>query len=312
MPFPVIFPSNCRAIALEILRIDEDRQSQMSDAFKDEVFHWYFGSSPLVVATIWYDLRQANLIHDREHCFNGFRRFLVAQFYLWVYPRSAGFTSILFQICKRHCYGKDLWHWIGKIAALVDRKIKWDDSLGDPEKSDFVCSIDCTDVRVWEARAHHHLNIDRRLYSKKHNHAGYKYEIVLNLTQAKCMSIVGPHVASHHDMELFREKTKAKLLSMPGKMGITDSIYKPGRRPEHQNETGLCEIPRSTDDNDLKAFKSRARARHESFNARLKNFAFLQYTYRGTKLEQHGTAFRAIAVIVQYQMDNGSPIFALD
>ena len=110
-------------------------------------------------------------------------------------------------------------------------------------------------------------------------------------------------------MSVFRQKMKAKALQMKGKRFIADSIYVPGKEEDHQDEIGMFSIPRSTDDIDLKVFKSRSRARHESFNGRIKFFGFLRSGYQGNDMEKHGVAFRAICVIVQYQMDNGSPLF---
>ena len=138
------------------------------------------------------------------------------------------------------------------------------------------------------------------------------YEIIMDITEAKCMSVVGPIRAGEHDMNVFRLETKRKMLEMPGKMLIADSIYLPGKKPDMQNEVGMFAIPSSVDDPVLKNFKSRCRARHESFNARLKFFAFLQDEYRGVDFEKHGIAFRAVCTIVQYQMDNGSPVFAVN
>jgi hypothetical protein len=66
--------------------------------------------------------------------------------------------------------------------------------------------------------------------------------------------------------------------------------------------------PRRAADERVAKFKSRARARHESFNGRLKFFDILQNTFRHGEA-RHKIAFEAVCVIVQYQMDNGSPLF---
>jgi hypothetical protein len=55
-------------------------------------------------------------------------------------------------------------------------------------------------------------------------------------------------------------------------------------------------------------FKSRVRLRHESFNGRLKDFKALTDTFRHTR-EKQGVAVVAVVVIIQYQMDNGKPLF---
>ena len=156
------------------------------------------------------------------------------------------------------------------------------------------------------------MNLDKSFCSQKFMHAGLKYEIVMHLVKPKCMAVVGPNKAGEHDMNVFRKETKDKMLTMPGKMLIADGIFKKGRKPEQQNEADMFAIPSSADPDELRKFKSQARAQHESFNGRLKFFSFLENGYRGVDIEKHGTAFKAICVIVQYQMDNGSPIFELN
>jgi len=65
------------------------------------------------------------------------------------------------------------------------------------------------------------------------------------------------------------------------------------------------------DSKELKEFKNRVKARHETFNSRLKAFAILCGSFRSTdkRLEKHKAAFEACCVIVQHEMDNGNPLF---
>ena len=58
----------------------------------------------------------------------------------------------------------------------------------------------------------------------------------------------------------------------------------------------------------VKSFKRRARARHETFNGRLKNFKILAERFRHG-VPKHKAVFEAICVIVQYDMENGHPMF---
>jgi hypothetical protein len=55
-------------------------------------------------------------------------------------------------------------------------------------------------------------------------------------------------------------------------------------------------------------FKSYDRACHETFNGRIKNFkCLLDWFHHGIK--KHHICFKAVCVIVQYQMENGSSVF---
>ncbi|KAL7573669.1 hypothetical protein ACA910_008356 [Epithemia clementina (nom. ined.)] len=66
--------------------------------------------------------------------------------------------------------------------------------------------------------------------------------------------------------------------------------------------------PNPADSDELRRCKSRARARHETLNERIKNFKILLETYRHN-VEKHKAAFEAVCVMVQYQLNNGAPLF---
>ena len=85
-----------------------------------------------------------------------------------------------------------------------------------------------------------------------------------------------------------------------GKKGIADQGY--------QGEKEMLCTPNSYDSAELRTFKGRARARHETFNSRIKNFACLEQRFRHG-MEKHKICFEAVCVIVQYQMENGAPLF---
>ena len=66
------------------------------------------------------------------------------------------------------------------------------------------------------------------------------------------------------------------------------------------------------DSQQVKEFKSRVKARHESANCRLKAFHILEDTFRSTgkdRLSKHKAVFEACCVLVQYEMENNRPLF---
>jgi hypothetical protein len=85
-----------------------------------------------------------------------------------------------------------------------------------------------------------------------------------------------------------------------GKYAIGDKGYR--------GEPGMISTPNSHDPPEVRLFKGRARARQETFNARIKTFACLEKRYHHG-LEKQKITFEAVCVIVQYQMENGSPLF---
>jgi hypothetical protein len=193
------------------------------------------------------------------------------------------------------------------MQALKPRKIPWDPSLGDPDGSPFIGTIDGTDCKIWEPK-HPLFNQDKTYSSVKFKHAGLKYELIMCLIHGRCLWISGPFKCGTHDLTVFRLGFKRIMLNLPGKMLIGDSIYKPSAA-KYPEEVGMFAPPSSLDSQLLAKWKSRARCRHETFNGRLKFFQILSETFRGTDHQMHQAAFEAVAVIVTYQMENGSPVF---
>jgi hypothetical protein len=124
------------------------------------------------------------------------------------------------------------------------------------------------------------------------------YEIGVHVYENKIVWLEGPKPAATHDITMYREKLKGKVPD--GKRGIADNGYR--------GEPNTLSTPNAHDPIELRKFKSRARARHESLNARIKNFKCLAERFRHG-IQKHRICFEAVCVIVQYQMENGSPLF---
>ena len=69
-------------------------------------------------------------------------------------------------------------------------------------------------------------------------------------------------------------------------------------------------LPNPMDDQVLANFKARVRARHETFNGRLKFHRSLSDTHHHSD-DKHAHVFEAICVTAQHQIDNGSPLFSV-
>jgi hypothetical protein len=110
----------------------------------------------------------------------------------------------------------------------------------------------------------------------------------------------GPYPAGKPDIVVFREGGLKEKIPL-GMKCIADNGYR--------GEKQLISTPaNSLDAAGVKELKRRARARHESFNGRLKNFRCLDVRFRHN-IDKHKTAFEAVAVICQYQLENGAPLF---
>ena len=89
-----------------------------------------------------------------------------------------------------------------------------------------------------------------------------------------------------------------------GKLAIVDRGY-----IKTENLAKLS-WPNPHDDKLTNNYKSRARLRHETVNGRMSFFSILFHQFRHCTAK-HNAAFEAIAVTVQYQIDDGHPLFAV-
>jgi hypothetical protein len=173
-------------------------------------------------------------------------------------------------------------------------------------------------------------------YSHKFKQAAVDYEIGISIFTQQVVWISGPHKGSRHDITIFREEEEEgkedeedqdeeegedglpplgneavvevedqhhgglKTRMPAGKYAIGDKGYR--------GEPGMISTPNSHDPPEVRKFKGRARARQETFNARIKTFACLEKRFHHGLSKQKIT-FEAVCVIVQYQMENGSPLF---
>jgi hypothetical protein len=169
----------------------------------------------------------------------------------------------------------------------------WGDGQAPPYDLTFICSVDGTHCRIRED----HKNPNSQLYSHKFKKPGFNYEVALDLVQSKIVWINGPFPAGQSDLHVFRKADGLKSKIPNGKKVIADNGYQ-GERP-------IISAPNDHDNADVKAFKRRARARQESINSKLKQFRILEERFRHCH-GKHTFCFHAVAVIIQYEMDNGS------
>jgi hypothetical protein len=95
-------------------------------------FKAHYGSSPLVVANLWSDLCnttiEGSLLKEEEKLEKGFKKFMMAMYFLWAYPKNMRLMTSRFHVAIRSLQGAELWYWPKKIQALKVSKI------GGPQK----------------------------------------------------------------------------------------------------------------------------------------------------------------------------------
>lgn len=267
-------------------------------------FCQHFGSNPIVIACIWSDVQAQGLVGEKYKNEKGFRKLLTAVHFLWAYPKNADILATATgKGCKRQVEGENLWLWVRMIAALRFSTFVWpEEEFASRTGQIFIVSVDGVDFKCWEKK-HPLMPYDKGQYSHKFKHGGLKYEIAIDVYRAKVVWINGPFRGGEHDKVIYTKGLQEKIPQ--GKKIIADRVYGGKAQPDDNIKLAL---PNACDDKQLANFKSRVRARHESFNGRLKMFKCLSDTYRHNS-DKHKYVFFAVAVMVQYQMDNGSPMF---
>lgn len=176
-------------------------------------------------------------------------------------------------------------------------QIKWlfDEDRGKDEV--FILSVDGVHCKICEPRT----EPSSQWYSHKSNGAGLTYELGIAIFHNQLCWINGPFQAATNDMAVFRKPDGLQTRIPRGKKVVADEGY--------TGEPWMLSTRNPLDSKLLKDFKRRTKARHESFNSRLKRFAILSGTFRGrnkkneTKLEQHKRVFVACCVLAQYEME---------
>jgi DDE superfamily endonuclease len=158
----------------------------------------------------------------------------------------------------------------------------------------YILSVDGTHCSINEPRAGTGFN--KAYFSHKLHGPALSYEIGISIHSSNLVWVNGPFPASTNDDTIFQSALKHVI--PPGKKAITDSGYH-GDKVTHTNR--CC-------DEATKLLIRRARQRHEKVNSRLKIFACLNQAFIH-KLPLHKSVFEAVCVIVQYQMENGSPLY---
>ena len=115
--------------------------------------------------------------------------------------------------------------------------------------------------------------------------------------------IYGPARGGLHDSTMLHESGVLNMLKK-GKFVICDRGYIDQKLKDKLSWPNPQDVPV------VNNFKSRARLRHETFNGRIRHFNILSEIFHHGSVK-HGPAFEAVVGLMQYQMENGSPLFAV-
>ncbi|KAL3936902.1 MAG: hypothetical protein SGARI_002359 [Bacillariaceae sp.] len=190
------------------------------------------------------------------------------------------------------------------IQALKEKKVVWGEWDDDEV---FIVSVDGVHCKIREVRK----DPSSKWFDHKSHGAGLTYELAIAIRSGKLVWMKGPFPASVHDIKMFRgeegdpnNKPEESLKAMiPDDMkGIGDSGYK--GEPQKMSTT------KPRDSKEVKKFKGQVKSRHETFNGRIKFFLVLDMPFRHD-ISQHKQCFEACCIAVQYDLENGHPLFEI-
>jgi len=294
--------------ALEYAKTDVN--PKLGDARQQDLFHAMYGSDPLPVAQSWnhligrgheLTLAPRDVMSEKEKT-HGLRKFLMAMHFLWAYPRNAIELGGKFGVSEKYAKGNHLWKWVRRISALAAIKIVWGPELDNPNSPSYSVWVDAADMPTWELK-HPTLPKDPGYFTHKHHRCGVKYQIAVAVNSPNIVHISGPHRGGVGDKTILELSGVLENLK-EGKLAVCDKGY------IDKKYADKLSWPNPHDAPDLNEYKSRIRMRGETVNGRMKFFKILRECFRHD-LEHHRDVYTAVAVMVQYQMDNGAPIFAV-
>ena len=161
----------------------------------------------------------------------------------------------------------------------------------------FIISVDGVHCPINEPRK----KPSAKWYLHKFNNLGLAYEIAVSVYSSKVVWVRGPFSAGTSDLSIFKRLVKGLKYKMPfGTKAIADRAY--------TSESVCATRNDEFDDPRVRKFKRLARAHHENFNARIKVYNALTIPFRHG-VEKHGTVFDVACILVQYDMENGHPLF---
>jgi hypothetical protein len=202
-----------------------------------------------------------------------------------------------------------------QLGKRYDDKIIFDDF---DEEQVYFASIDCVHFWWQECRT----DPGGKWYSHKHNGPGVSYEVCVDTVKDRIVWTSGPYPAASHDITIFRGGTKKNGKATwrqsslyhrmrAGKRLVGDSGYV--GEPDKISTTLAGHSP------ETKELFARFKSRQETLFRGYKALGIMggePFRHKGKqgggsaeRLAVHKLVFRAVTVAMQYNLENGRPLF---
>jgi hypothetical protein len=267
-------------------------------------FRSSFGCNPVDLAALWEDLQTTSVPAAKVSTSSesDFANFLWCVHWLKVYDTEANLAGKA-GLCE--CtVRKNHWLYAKKIQALKESRVVWPKEWESPtaETPVFLVSVNGVHCRVFEPKNGTYSK-NPKFYSHKFHQSALCYEIAISVFTNNVVWVNGPFPAGTGDRDIFRQGLQAKIPA--GRKAIADGAYQAADLP-------MIMVTRNTHSKATRKTISRAKARQEGFNSKLKNFKILSETFRhsvGAECSKHRICFEACVVICTYQIERSAPLF---
>jgi len=284
-------------LGLQNVGVSYAKQQKRSASRNYNDFRSVFGACPKTCEAILRDIQTTTIPEARIDKPDP-DYFLMSFYWLRVYDIEVG-NGLRWKI-HPDTFRKHAWKYVGAMAGLKGLKIVWRYDDGHDEEI-YIISVDGTHCRINEPRTQPSATWN----SPKLNKPGLSYEIAISVVTSEVVWLNGPFPAGVHDLTIWKKPGGLKSKMPAGKKAIADKGYI-GKRGGKDNQPMLA-VSNEYDSPAVRRFKRMARARHENFNCRMKVFKVLENRFRHG-VEKHKGVFEAVAVICQYDMENGHPL----
>jgi len=200
----------------------------------------------------------------------------------------------------RYVDGDDGCCLLSTLASLADsppphHQVVWKWHPGDNSQEIFIISVDGTHCRINEPRK----QPSSSWCPHKFKSAGLSYELAIAVHDSQLVWTNGPFKAGVSDIKIYKQANGLRSKMPPGKKGIADRGHPGVDESAIRNEFDTPAVKQS---------KNCVRARHETFNGRLKHFSILDERSRHG-FQNHKQVFEACCVLLQYEMEGGHALF---
>ena len=303
-PQVILTPKEILHIGLKLVRYTENRIERAKNPKTNTTrFKKHFGVNQIVAAQVFENLQTSE--HPEARLDEGkvnVEYFLQALYFLKVYGNEGTREPIFDRSPKT--MREWVWHYVSKIQGLKHAKIVFP-AVADFGTDIWILGVDCIDFPIEEIE-HPTLSQNPDLYSFKLNGAGLRYELGIDLFYSNLIWMNGPFLpGTINDNGIFAEHGLKQKLKSIGKKALADKIYN-----GHPDE---CSTFNAVDSEVVSKFKARVQMRHEQFNGMVKEFGCMdtKFRHKPNKVEKHKMCFEATAVLCQYRMEHGEPLFDL-